>query len=765
MNTTWKLALLAGSAAGSILAPAMALAADATDSARVEEVVVTAEKREQNVKDVPQSVTALSGGALDTLRATNFEDYITQVPGAILVSSQPGSSRLVLRGINTGGVSSTIATYVDETPYGSVTGLANGAVLAPDLDTFDMQRVEVLRGPQGTLYGASSLGGLLKYVTNPPDPTRYAGKIEVDGTDTDHGGLGGSVKGVFNAPLGDRAAIRIGGYYDDEPGFINDPLRHADHVNENKFSGARLSLLVKPTDRLTMRLSAVGQDITSRGTSTIDIDPATLQTLHGDLTQSTTFASPNKVAYRVYDLNVAYDMGFAKLTSVTSYSTLRQDSNGDLTPLYGGLLSAFFNQSVGAGIEADLKQRKFTQEVRVASGPQKFEWLVGGFFTHELNTLNQSINGINLVDPPQVPTGLSGAETVHLPSRYTEYAGFANFDYHFTDRFDLSAGGRYSHNEQHTLQVLGGPLAGGTSELDGSSSEGVFTFAVAPKYRINDDLTAYARIAKGYRPGGPNVVDTLAPSSVPRTFASDSLINYEVGIKADAFDHRVQFDVTGFYIDWSRIQLFADIDNFGVNANGGSAESKGVEADVTYVPVNGLTLSANGAYIQANLTQDAPVVVGGLKGDRLPYSPHISGAVNADYRHEISTNTSLFFGGSVRVTGQRYSDFNPSPAVNHLSLPAYATVDLRAGVDVRKIRIEFYVKNLNDARGLLNVGGYGNTPERRRSGRRRTPAHLWYFAQRELLAAERRFRVLKLIFSDGKYLSLMTLTVVEGMGS
>jgi iron complex outermembrane receptor protein len=234
MNRTLKLALMAGSAVASISFPALAFAAEATDSTHLEEVVVTAEKREQNVKDVPQSVTALSGTKLDVLRATTFEDYITQVPGAILVSSQPGSSRLVLRGINTGGVSSTIATYVDETPYGSVTGLANGAVLAPDLDTFDMQRVEVLRGPQGTLYGASSLGGLLKYVTNPPDPSHYAGKIEVDGTDTDHGGLGGSVKGVFNAPLGDRAAIRIGGYYDEEAGFINDPLRNADRVNENK---------------------------------------------------------------------------------------------------------------------------------------------------------------------------------------------------------------------------------------------------------------------------------------------------------------------------------------------------------------------------------------------------------------------------------------------------------------------------------------------------------------------------------------------------
>ena len=716
MNTAWKLTLMAGSAIVSVLIPTMTLAAEAPESARVEEVVVTAEKREQNVKDVPQSVTALSGNALDKLRATSFEDYITQVPGAILVSSQPGASRLVLRGINTGGVSSTIATYVDETPYGSVTGLANGAILAPDLDTFDMQRVEVLRGPQGTLYGASSLGGLLKFVTNPPDPTHYSGKVEVDGTDT-NGGLGGSVKGVFNAPLGDRAAIRIGGYYDDDPGFISDPTRHAERVNETKLAGARVSVLVKPTNRLTMRLSAVGQDISSRNPSTVDVSAVTLQPLHGDLTQNRTFPSPDKVAYRVYDLNVTYDLSFAKFTSVTSYSTLREDSNTDLTPLLGRVLSSIYSphQPVGSGEVANLKQRKFAQEIRLESGPQKFEWLVGGFFTHELNTLNQNVSAINLASPPQLANGLGGLETVHLPSQYTEYAAFANVDYHFTDRFDLSLGGRYSRNHQHDLEVIGGPLGvltGQAGSLTGGSSEGVFTFAVAPKYKINDDLTAYARVAKGYRPGGPNVVALSAPNSVPRTFASDSLINYEAGLKVDGFDHRVQLDVSAFYIDWSRIQLFADIDNVGVNANGGSAVSKGVEADLTYVPASGLTLSVNGAYTQANLTQNAPAVVGGLKGDRLPYSPHIGGALNADYEREVSTNASVFVGGSLRVTGQRYSDFNPNPAFNHLSLPAYATVDLRAGVDLRKYRVELYVKNLNDARGVLNLGGYNNTPDR-----------------------------------------------------
>ena len=709
MNTALKLSLMAGSALVSISVPHLASAADAA-GARVEEVVVTAEKREQNLQDVPQSVTALSGAGLDLVRATTFEDYITRVPGAVLVSDQPGSSRLVLRGINTGGVSATIATYVDETPYGSVTGLANGAVLAPDLDTFDMQRIEVLRGPQGTLYGASSLGGLLKYVTNAPDPSGYSGKVEIDGEDTSHGDLGGSVKGVFNAPLGDKAAVRISGYYDDLSGFIDDPLRHATRVNEAKYSGGRLSFLAKPTDKLTIRLSAVVQDISSRGTSTVDVNPATLAPLYGDLTQSRTFSQPNRVAYRIADLNVGYDFGLAKLTSVSSYATLRQDTNEDATAMYGALLTQVLGQPLGANVLQNLKQKKFTQELRLASGPQKFEWLIGGFYTNEINTLRQNLSGISLVNPPQVVPGFGGLETVYLPTRYYEYAAFANADYHFTDRFDLSAGGRYSHNDQRFLQTTAGPLVGGSSTITGSSSEGVFTFAVAPKYKISDDVTAYARVSKGYRPGGPNTVNPLAPATVPRTFSSDSLIDYEGGLKTDFLDHTVTFDVTGFYIDWSRIQLLADVGGFGVNINGASAASKGVEATLAYSPIRALNLSANAAYTQANLTADTPALVGGKNGDRLPYSPHISAAFNADYSVPLNVDSDVFFGGSLRVIGQRYGDFSATPADNHLSLPSYASLDLRAGVDLHKVRIEAYVKNVNDARGVLTVGGFGATP-------------------------------------------------------
>ena len=719
MKNALRLQLMAGAAVVALATPAASFAAVAAAPAGaanyVAEVVVTANKREEILRNVAQSVTVLSGQALDIEQAVHFDDYVTKVPGFNLVSAQAGSSTLVLDGINAGGVSATVSTYVDETPFGSVTGLANGSVLAPDLETFDVARIEVLRGPQGTLYGASSLGGLLKFVTNAPDTTHYSGKLEIGGEDTSHGSTSGSIRGVVNVPIGDTFAIRASGFYAEQSGFIDDPLRGARRVNDNKFNGGRLGLLWRPTSKLSVRATAVAQDILSRGTSTEDINPTTLQPLYGNLTQSRTFSQPNDITYRVYNLTANYDMGFASLLSSTSYGMLRQKENQDATAKYGALLSGAFGQPLGAQVFQNLDQNKFTQEIRLTSAPQKFEWLVGGFFTREQNKILQNLSALSLPSL-QVAPGLGGLALINLRSAYNEYAGFANVDYHFTDRFDVSVGGRYAHNRQSASQATSGPLEGPPTTVGGTSSDSVFTFAVSPKYKITDDTTVYARIAKGYRPGGPNAIAPLSPAAVPRTFLSDSLIEYRAGLKSQGFDHRVSVDLSAFYIDWSRIQLLAVVEGVGVNTNGPSARSDGVEGTVNVVPAPGFTLSANAAYTDAVLTGDTdPILVGGKKGNRLPYSAHFTGALNADYTHHMADNVSLFVGGSLRFVGSRYSDFNPSlnptGADHQLLLPSYTSLDLRAGVNYRNFRLEAYAKNLNDARGIYVITGIGGTPQ------------------------------------------------------
>ena len=708
MRAVTKLSLLAGAAFVAVALPVASQAADAT-SAVVKEVIVTANKREENLRDVPQSVTALSGADLEAQRAFAFEDYVPRVPGMNLISSQPGRTRLSLRGINAGGVSATIGTYVDETPYGSVTGLANGAVLAPDLDTFDMKRIEVLRGPQGTLYGASSLGGLLKFVTNAPDTSGFAGRVELNGEDTKSGQAGGSVKGMVNIPLGDKFAVRANAYSAYQGGFIDDPRRGERDVNSAHLSGGRISLLAQPIEPLSIRLSAVAQDISSRGSSTQDVNRLTLDTLYGDLTQSRTFSVPSKVTYRIYNGTVNYDFGFANLVSATSYATLNQRVNEDATGQLGALVSSIFRQPLGVGVLSYLEQQKFTQEVRLASASnEKLEWQVGGFYTKEENVLDQSLNGLSIPNAPQIAPGVGGLQLVRLTSKYREYAGFADVTWHFTDQFSVEVGGRYSHNKQDALQRSSGPLAGPASAFPGRSSEDVFTFAVAPKYKLSESATVYARLSKGYRPGGPNALNPLVPAAVPRTFKSDSILNYEVGVKGDAFERSVVYEVSAFYIDWSNVQLLANVGGFGVNTNGGSAESAGVEGSVTWAVTPELTLSANGAYIDAQLKEDTGPLLGGHDGDRLPYSSPISGALGAEYRHPISEEMDVVGGVSLRFTGRRRSDFNGT--VGQTSLPSYQILDLHGGIDFKQFRAELYAKNLTDDRGILSLGGIGATP-------------------------------------------------------
>ncbi len=706
MTAVTKLSLLAGVAMAAVALPIAASAAEAAGPA-VTELVVTAEKREQNLRDVPQSVTAVSGEALEIREMNNFSDYLATIPGMTLVEGQPGLGRLVLRGINAGGVSATIGTYIDETPYGSVTGLANGAVSAPDFDTFDMQRVEVLRGPQGTLYGASSLGGLLKFVTNAPDPSRLYSHFDASVDSTNSAPVGGSVRGVVNVPLGDKMAVRGSAYWDNLPGYIDDPLRGVRNVNGVSYAGGRLSFLARPIDNFTIRLSAAVQDISDKGSSAEDVNRLTLKPLYGDLTNNRAFSPPNKIGYQVYNATLDYDLGFADVTSATSYGKFRQDELLDASALLGPLLTAVFHTPLGSSEQQNLDQRKFTQELRLSSPKQQFEWLVGGFFTREQNNLRQILNAISLANAPQVAPGLGGLETVGLKSSYIEYAFFANIDYHFTDRFDVSLGGRFSHNDQHDQQVTAGPLVGGTSVVSGASSEDVFTFAVAPKYKVSDDMTVYARVAKGYRPGGPNALQPLAPAAVPRTFQSDSTMNYEIGVKGD-LTPAVRYDLTAFYIDWSDIQLLANVQNFGVNVNGGSATSKGVEGSITWAATRELTLSANGAYVDATLASSTGPLLGGKDGDRLPYSSPFTGALDAEYTHEVRDETSVFAGATVQFVGRRRSDFNAS--IGQTSLPAYTTLDLRAGVQMKQYRLQVYAKNLTDERGILNFGGVGSTP-------------------------------------------------------
>jgi iron complex outermembrane receptor protein len=288
------------------LAVSSAYAADkevATEG--VQQVVVTAQKRVQNTIDVAQSMSVVSGAALEQEQVTGFSDYLKLVPGLQLVQGTQGAGRLVLRGINTGGVASTVAVYADETPFGSSSGLVNGAVLAGDFDTFDLARIEVLRGPQGALYGASSLGGLLKFVTNEPKMDKFAMRVRAGAANVEGGGTAFKTNVMVNAPISDTVAFRASGSFNKDPGFIDSIGTRGsdvqDNINKSSNSGGRASLLFAPNHDFSLRLSAIAQNIKTNAPGTVESDPNTLETLYGRPTQSQFVPQFRNVDSRVYN--------------------------------------------------------------------------------------------------------------------------------------------------------------------------------------------------------------------------------------------------------------------------------------------------------------------------------------------------------------------------------------------------------------------------------------------------------------------------------
>jgi outer membrane receptor protein involved in Fe transport len=657
-------------------------------------IVITAQKRAERLLDVPQSVSVISGESLANQHAQRLSDYLTRIPSANVVESQAGNSRIVLRGINAGGVGATVATYIDESPFGSATSLANGGVLAPDLDPFDLARVEVLRGPQGTLYGANSLGGLVKYVTVAPDPRAFDAAAEIGGEDVSHGDFGWWTRAAVNAPISDSAAVRASGFYRRDPGFIDNNARDTNDVNDGKTYGGRFSFLVKPTTALRIRASALLENIRSNGNNTIDLDPLTLHATHG-LEQNRLVNEPNDIDYRLYNTTIDYDFGAVALVSSTSYGTLDQKQVLDASAVYGG----------GIGVDQGMTQRRFTQEVRLASsGPRQVEWTVGGFYTHEKNRLTQDLFGTDPATGDPV-AALDGLILVGLPSRYSEYAGFANATWHIDPKFDLTGGGRWSHNKQSDEQTTSGQLLGPlVIEVSGKSSDSVFTYSLAPTFKPNANTRIYARIAKGYRPGGPNALSPDAPDTL-RHFDPDTTTNYEVGLKTQTADHLLSLEVTAFLIEWKNIQLLAQIGGFGINANGGKARSQGVEFTAGINPTSDLSLFANGSYVDAQLTSDAPASVGGLDGDPLPYNPKWQATIGGEYEHPLSASVTGRAGISWHYTGKRYSDFDAASGQRRLS--GFSQIDAHAGVDVGRFRLDAFARNLTNSRGIVNLSFFG----------------------------------------------------------
>jgi outer membrane receptor protein involved in Fe transport len=762
MNTQRGRKTLTVAGAVALALAAAAAGAQTAESTSLGEVIVTAQKRSEALADIPMSVSVVAGDTLERQRVENFEDLAALVPGLSLVSATPGITRVTMRGINTGGVASTVGIYLDDVPFGSSSGLANAAILSGDIDTFDMARVEVLRGPQGTLYGASALGGVIKYVANAPSTAGFEGRLQGSIEDVAGAGLGYGLTGVVNIPMGDSLAVRASGFYRTTGGYIDsigtgpipalqDPsvnivdgtLREGD-INDSEVVGGRVTALFTPSEAFSLDLSVHFQDINSDNQGYFEVDPATLQPPGGRRVASRYHNEPTDIEYRLYSATLDWDLGGVSLQSVTSYSEFLQDFELDVATLdligtglgtaqlltfaystpgtTDSLLSGVFFQNTGTD--------KFTQEFRLVSPESdRFEWLLGAYYTDEDSLIHQEALAVTPATN-DVVAGIPEYADVGINSTYEELALFGNATWHVSDRFDLSLGVRWSENDQDASQsvtirlpeFLIGPPGLIEQNFDNlKSSESPVTWSFSPRYEFSDTTSAYLRVATGFRPGGPNV---LPPNSgAPATYDSDELTNYEVGIRTGNESGSFSLDVAAFFLDWEDIQLFQVVNDFGVNANGGTAESKGIEFTATARAYDGLSFSLTGAYIDAELTEDTdpdgagpiPDLVGGFDGDPLPFVPELTLGLSGDYEWSVFGDSTAYVGAQVSYTGERTAGFADrvdltDPTSPLRELDSYTTVDLRAGLLRDQWSLELYVKNLGDEDGITDFESPGTLP-------------------------------------------------------
>jgi outer membrane receptor protein involved in Fe transport len=716
MKSTWIKSALCGGVAIAALCSAStgwAQATNGTASAStdtVETVVVTAERRSENVQNIGGGITALTGADLSGANAHNFADFASTVPGLSYFSGGPTNNLIAIRGVTTGGtqLGSAIALYLDDVPLGASTQFGLG-FQSLNINTFDLDRVEVLNGPQGTLYGANALGGTIKYVTAAPDLDGFGAKMEVEGSDTEHGGWNDGLRAMVNVPLFDgQAALRIDGLQEFDSGYTQDPDHDRRNVGDGRQLSGRVSFLADITPDLTVRLSAVFDQIQGSGADVAFRNFFTNKPVEGTYDQSYPLRQPSKNALNLYSAVVNWDLHWANLTSITGYQIDTGKYESDVSTLYDGLLGS----TDPFGLPVNDTTKKFTQEVRLSSPDNKnFEWVLGGYYTRETTDEN-----VDLVDPANPGGTLFGFLPFggFLPSTYREYAFFGDATYYFTDNFELTGGIRYSQqhqNYQSFIQSLFFAVPGVVVNFASPpTDQSVVTYLINPRWHVSDDTMLYARVSSGYRPGGPNFV--IPGSPTPPTFSPDKLWNYELGEKSTLLDGRATLDADIYDIEWKDVQTTVNVGGINQLVNAGNARVQGAELSFGYRVLDQLTLGGSAAYTDAKLTTPAPIIGVYNKNERLPLSAKFNFSLEATYNYEIGNGIN----GAINVVdsyvgdrvagyeGDAYGVGNPG-----FKLPGYNNVNLNLSFFLPgNMEVDAYMKNVFDTRGEVSASTVTN---------------------------------------------------------
>lgn len=679
--------------------------APAADSGNAE-IVVTASKRTQKLRDVPSAITVLSSDFLEQQGANTIRDYATLTPG-LLVRDQgnPGIGTVIIRGLSTGSgsQSATSVVYFDEIPFGS------NSYVAPQPELADIESIEVLKGPQGTLYGASNLGGVVRIISKKADASSFSGNARIEATTIDGGGSGYMARATLNVPIVlDRLAARVSGFYRKVPGFADNVGTNNKNVNDGESVGARIALRWTPTDNLSVDVTGQIQRISADGYAYQANANGTIDPIYGQRQYNMFFDAGSEVKYKTVAVTIDYDVGIGTLTATGSYnkslSYFDRDTNGpfaSLLPLFG------YPAGTGLALPTHIDIGKTTGEVRFVSNRLgRIEFLAGAFATRENKDGTVRVNAYDAATMTPVAGDaflLLRADTI---GKYDEVAAFGNATFYFTDNLDVTGGLRYSHIENYNASISGGLLYGAPSlpPRVTDHTDNVVTYLATLRWRPTSRISAFIRAASGFRPGlaqnNPN-----PPPDAQTSIRPDTVWNYEAGLKGSAFGGKLNFDASVYHIDWKDVQLTGVYNGLVLGANAGKAEVDGAEASVSLLPTEKLTLRGSVGYADARITRISPQAtasVGARAGDPLPLNPKWTASLVADQRVPLAADLEAEFGGTLRYESKKFTAYPASRPDVNVRLPSITTVDLRAGLRHGNYHLQFRAENIFDRNGVIN---------------------------------------------------------------
>jgi iron complex outermembrane receptor protein len=724
-----------------------------------EEMVVTARKREETVQDVPMSVAAPTESQLRDLGAESIEDISANVAGFTVQNLGPGQSQVAMRGVSAGqivrdqpGVKEQVGVYLDE----SVISLS---LFTPDIDLFDMNRVEILRGPQGTLFGSGSLSGTVRYISNQPKlgVSESAGELTVNSIGD--GSVGGSLKAAVNAPISDTAALRVAAYYTQYGGFIDavqPGLGVKKDVNTGDRTGARIALLLKPNDKLSITPRLLYQKIEMDGWNRVDLfnilaNPYTTtrpRVTLGDRRQFTQIKEPYSDKFLLADLNLSYDFNGMTLTSITSYSDrdvlVVRDATALTASITGGSIGLpAFVYTLDAPLNDATGAKALTQEVRLAGSRPQWQWLAGGFYSSSDRDYGQDllVNGFEAGSGIPTKGGFGAGRDVlyfsDLAYNFAQFALFGETTYSVSDRIDITGGLRYYNFDEKRRQTFDGIFADPGTTRGRTKADGIAP-RVMGSFKLNDTTRLNAQISKGFRLGGIN--DPLnAPLCTPQDLATfgghdgwkdETLWNYEVGSKSRIMGGRGSVNAALFRADIEDLQatVTAGSCSSRVIFNVPKARSTGAELEFELAPTEQFDFAISASHTNSELkstltsTNSSGVtsVVAGIKsGNRLPTVPKFQMAAAASYHWHMSSYAG-YLTGAYQHVGSRFTqigDQDPSFgtvtlasfAPNNIGgpytqstftfnpeLPAYDVVNLRIGLLKNHWDTALFINNITD---------------------------------------------------------------------